>query len=208
MSTILGSIIFGALGFFLAGYLIVIFIRACFPVFSNRQFSFNPQLVREQWQLSKRVKLLKQIDGLLLSENHDAALRALGSCFYLGHPSSAKKTIERVKAHNLGSLNRLVSISQKKDLKLEMLSDLEDLFAERSRLIDLFFDSVLLRDKIRDKYRREGKNQGTWNKAEYEKQIQELRADIERNRVELIKDLEVAFQLVLKSEKRGDVIYH
>ena len=202
------AVIVGFIGFGLFGWLIFILFRAITPLFGKHVGSLNPFLLAEQKKLSNCFKLVEVVDQQIEAGNYDAALNSIEKSFFFGNLKFPKNLLENARSHNLSLLGKLLTVSQKKGTRLSDLPELEDLFEERFRLLDLYFNSSTLREKIKEKYKREGREGGSWGGAEFQKQMDDLAVDIEKNRKELVKEIKAILNLIKRDTKDAGVTYH
>lgn len=208
IGALIGALAFGTLGFVLCGVLIFYILRAIFPALRRGGLSIDPGSISERWMFKKRKAFLQKSSSPTIADNPEQQLLTVMDSFYLGHVASSIDLLEEIRRHNIEALGRLLTLSKERGSRISALPELEDLFEERIRLMQLYLDSSLLRDKIREKYRREKKDGGAWSSEEYDKQIAELKREIERNRAELVQELKGAYVQIKSGKGNDGVTYH
>ncbi|MDZ4784998.1 MAG: hypothetical protein SGJ02_02865 [bacterium] len=201
------GVLFGLAGLSALVFLLKPVLMALLPLFSSRTSNLNPKTFQEQRKINKYQKSIDELDAIIAQGDFSKALDDFQEAFILDHVSGKRSLIDVVKAHNLSLLERLLVLSEKMSQKFVTLPDLESLVLDRGRLLDLYFDSSLLRDKIKEKHKREGKSDNSKNNEEYEMKIDELGRDIELN-AQSIRD-EIRIIIVAARRSKGSPVnYH
>lgn len=192
-------------GLGILGWLLKIIFQAVTPFFSISG-KLNPKSMKDQWQMKRRMAMLDDVDAAIKRGDFDSAAKRLKDLFVLDHIRGKAGVLEAVRAHNFLCLSKFISLSQAAKTQVPIISNVESLLDERSRLLSLFQDSSTLHEKIKEKRRREGKGD-SWDGGEFEAKIREVMDDIEKNKNELRQEIEAVVTVILR-RGGGDVKFH
>ena len=198
MFSLIPSIIFAAIGILIIAFTIKVFLSALVG---------NPWTWFERQKLIRKERILLEGDGHFKSDNQALALSCWKAAFFLERVKYQPSLIDSVHTLNINVLARLVSISDKRSAHIINLPVVEELFAERTELMQAYFDTKSTIRKLRLK-RKEPKSSPDWALKEFSKKQHELRQKIEHNKGRLESELKKLFDALTRLSKEQEITYH
>ncbi len=200
LSTLIPAIIFGLVGVFIIVYTIKLFLSAIIG---------NPWNWLEQQKILKKERLLNEGDSFFQNEDNEKAISSWKGAFYLDRINSQVSNIDKSHNLNINLLGRLLSLSENKSAHIINLPVLEELFAERSELLHLHFETSATLKKLRLKKKGStSKKSPDWALQEFSKKHAEVKQQINENRDSLEAELKKLFDSLTQLSAAQDITYH
>lgn len=199
LSTLIPSLIFGLVGLFIIVYTLKLMLSAIIG---------NPLNWLEQQKFLKKERLLYAGDQHFQKNISDSAVQCWKDAFYLDRINYLLSSVEKVHSHNINVLSRFLNLAEKRSSHIPNLALIEELFAERTELMNAFLDTKLSLKKIRNKKKgASSKPVPDWALIEFSKKESEIKSKIDQNRQVLEKELVKLFDSQNNQQNQG-ITYH
>lgn len=150
--------------------------------------------VVEKLKFKKAASALTEVENLLAKGELTDAISKIKGVFYLDTSLNSPGLIDVVVTHNLSALSSLISISQKRSLRLDGIPLIEEMFQTRGELLRNLYNTKSSLRKASA-----GKSSTTWAADELKSKSQDIIRALATNRSSLEKELQKIFQLFEKS---------
>jgi len=170
--------------------------------------SGNPREWLEGLRVRRRQRFLSIADELMRTNHRLEALRKLRTAFYFEQPILFQSTIDRVHAHHMSILSRLIGDAHGRSHQIDNLPIIEDLLASREDLLTGYIEHVAARDNLTARRRRDRKETPAWAIAEFSKKIDDIVDKLTTNRHTLESQLDSLIDTLRRLPEPEEVTVH
>lgn len=190
------AIVLGLLGLVLIVTMARIYLRAIFG--DTRGWA-------ENYRFRQRERNLKSADQALQSIVTAAGLRLLRESFFLDQVRGDIGLVEKVNAHHMALLERLLRIADEQSKHLPNLAIVEDLIQTRCELMRGYQEAVTGRESMLKNRKRAVP---AWALEEYRKKLDQIADQLRTNRKTLEGQLNELFVVLQREKATLQITYH
>jgi hypothetical protein len=168
----------------------------------------NPNNFLDILTLGRRTQLLNELDKEFQAGNFSQALEILEKTFFFDPKLGETTIIEKIAAHHMEVLNRIVAFSDRHGFHLGPLPALEELLSNRS---DLFKSKFEVSQTIRNlKFKKilSRNKSPNWALIEFKKKLADIQDKLETNRKAIKVTVKELFLLLHDSRRPDNVTFH
>jgi hypothetical protein len=170
--------------------------------------SGDPRQWFEALKVRRRERGLVVADELMRTNHRLEALRKLRAAFFFEHPVFFQSTIERIHAHHMNILSRLLGDAHGRRHQIDNLPIIEDLLASREHLLAGYIEHVAARHNLAARRRRDHKETPAWAIAEFSKKIEDIVDRLNTNRHALESQLDSLIDTLRRIPETEEVTVH
>lgn len=194
---LLGPIFFGLLGTALAGFLLLVFLRAVFG-----QFRFSLDSIR----FKRAAQRMEQIDQLIdTGKMVDAVVLLKQAVIY--DLFRNRDSLPLLRDHHQGVLSRVVVIAEETEGSTTNIGRVEQLFQQRLELLRLLIKAQETFAQRAERRGSAGKSTPAWSRVEQKNKLGEIRAELQHNQQTLQKELTELFSAI-QAPASTRITYH
>jgi hypothetical protein len=198
---LLVAFILGLLGAVAIGYILRALLSPLLGSLSN--ISKLP----EQARLKRKESILTSIDEDIEKGSQGEALKRIETAF-MWEQASSITLAEKVHAHNLSVLSRLVALAETHGQHISNLAVLEDLIGTRLSLCRNYLDVEAASKKAKKRGKQDKREVPAWALLEFSRKLSELNEKLKINRRTLESQVQTALSSLGKEQQSTSVTYH
>lgn len=168
----------------------------------------DPRAWSERWKLRRKMRWAEEADSFIEQELFPNALPLLKQSFFLDPIRFQHEMVKLSHNHNLAVLGRLVVIAEKLSAPTSNLALIEGLLQSRNEILESYFETALLRAKIRSERAEEGKETPEWSENEFAKKLNSASDKIITNRKTLISQIDELTTALAEAKSQSSITYH
>lgn len=164
-------------------------------------------LSKDGIQFRRAVKRVEKADQLIEQKQFEAAIIQLRKAIYLGFQVSRPK-LSAFRDHHQNIMSRCLIIAEELGGKIENIASVERLTIERGELQELLVKAKQAHIGLADRRKAAGKQTPSWTKADYNRRVNEISAQLEKNTLALKGEFEKLFASLKKGSNSESIVYH
>lgn len=172
----------------------------------------DPLVFLLKFQVRQKEQTLNSFTASLLAGDKLQAQKSLQSSFILDGAPKNEQTIDRIAAHHLEILNRVIEGAAKRERRLDTLPILEDLIQSRNQLLKGYLDSARSLTALADRGKEKGTPTPPWALQEYQRRLAEISDRLRTNEKALHSQLTSVIAALFDAPPSGgtqtEVTYH
>lgn len=188
-------------------------VAAALVVFVSRTLISSlgsPSVWFDNWRFKQKQQKLLDFERQLQVGNLPLALRTISRALILEIPKNSTQ-MGITNNHNYKVLERLISLTEKRQLlakELAAFEQLEQLLSERNELLLSYGATISTAQKINDKIEESQKKPNNWAISEYQKRVRNTQKDLLANRKNIEKEFAACLVILRKSKAKSNQTYH
>jgi len=156
--------------------------------------------------LAKFSQKLSESETLIESKNYPEALKLLKGCFAL-ELTPDRSSLADIHEHNLEVLAQFFQMAEEQGVRINNISELENLLNQRGECELELVKSELSYQKLKQRRSESGKELPDWGKKEFKSKIKDLKQQRAKNLTELKTELKAMFKQLSSTTPETNV-YH